>query len=145
MRKPGRAAYLSVATRVTDHECAALDRFVGRAGMRKRAAVLRRLVRFLGDYFAPTPDEEVFLASAEAHLSRLGGNFNQIAGSLSASMKKIGRADPTRQQVEIMLRAADDVAHIRTVLGQMLDNHQIKTETLRARLDAVDPLDEEYE
>lgn len=133
-RKGNRAAYVPINTRVTDAELNALDRLAEASGGMSRAALLRRLVRFAGDFSAPTPDEEVFLRSAERHLSRLGGNFNQIAASLSASVKKIGRADPTQQQIEAMHRAEDDIDEIRAMVRQMLENWQAKSRTFAEQL-----------
>lgn len=133
-RKGNRAAYFPINTRVTDAELRALDRVAEASDGMSRAALLRRLVRFAGGFAAPTPDEEVFLRSAERHLSRLGGNFNQIAAALSASVKKIGRADPTQQQIEALHRAEDDVDEIRGMVRQMLENWQAKSRSFADQL-----------
>ncbi|WP_456391175.1 helix-turn-helix domain-containing protein [Profundibacter sp.] len=133
-RKADRAAYLVVSARLTEGERAGLDRQIKAGSASSRGAVLRRLARMASDYYAVSPEEEVFLTAADKHLSRLGGNFNQIAAALSASMKKVGRTDATVAQIKMMHGAADDVAEIRVALRTMLENAQIKTGTIKARL-----------
>lgn len=133
-RKADRAGYLVVSTRLTEGERAGLDRQIKVGSASSRGAVLRRLARMTADFYAVSPEEEAFLAAAEKHLSRLGGNFNQIAAALSASMKKVGRADPTVEQIKMMHRAADEVTEIRVVVRTMLENAQIKTGTIKAKL-----------
>jgi len=145
-RKGDRAAYATVYTRLTEAELRAFDRLAEANDGMSRAALLRRLVRFAGDFAAPTPDEEVFLRSAERHLSRLGGNFNQIAASLSVSVKKIGRADPTQQQIEALHRAEDDIDEIRAMVRQILENWQAKSRTFAEQLatpEAYESVDDE--
>ena len=134
VRKGDRAGYLTVAARVSDREIAVLDRFVGKGGMRSRGAVMRRLIRLLGEFFVPAPEEEAFLEGADLHLRNLGGNFNQIASALSRSMLKVGRADPTRQQIAAINQAAREVAEIRSVIRTMLVNHQVKAQELAERM-----------
>jgi hypothetical protein len=79
-------------------------------------------------------EEEAFLANAASQLSRLGGNFNQIAQALSASVKKVGTAYPTRKQVKAMHEAEDELDRIELVVRAMLENMQIKSATLAAQL-----------
>ncbi|SNT44554.1 hypothetical protein, partial [Jannaschia aquimarina] len=119
-RRNEAAAHRVISTRLTDGEIADLDRLVASGAGKSRGAVLRKLVRHAGVLFEPRPDEGDFLTEADRHLSRLGGNFNQIAAALSASMRKIGRAEPSAEQVRAMHQAADEVAEIRRVLVAML-------------------------
>lgn len=136
-RKGDAAGYTSVAARVSEREAVALDRLVRGQFGRSRGAVLRKLIRIAGGFYSSRSDEEAFLFGAEQHLSRLGGNFNQIAAALSASVRKIGRADPTRDQIATMHRAADDIVEIRLILRQMLENSQRRAEALRASLEGA--------
>lgn len=133
-RKADRAAYLVVSARLTEGERAGLDRQIRAGSASSRGAVLRRLARMASDYYAVSPEEEVFLTTADKHLSRLGGNFNQIAAALSASMKKVGQTDATVAQIKMMHGAADELAEIRVALRTMLENAQIKTGAIKARL-----------
>ena len=59
-RKGDRTAYATVCTRLTEAELRAFDRLPEASDGLSRAALLRLLVRFAGDFAAPTPDEEVF-------------------------------------------------------------------------------------
>lgn len=125
-RKGPCAATSTVVFRATSTELASLDHIAARHNM-SRSALLRRLARFAGDYVAPSPEEEAFLANSERHLVRLGGNFNQIAAALSASVLKIGRADPTEEQATRIRDAADEVDVIKSMIRRMLINWQAKT------------------
>ena len=131
------AAYNQVSTRLTDDETRALDAIAARKSGMTRSAALRLLVRHAGSFPAPTPEEEVFLKGIESDLARLGGNFNQIAQALSASMKKIGRADPTRDQINAMIDAEDEVALLKGQIRRMLENWQARTSEFIARLEDV--------
>ncbi len=133
-RKGNRAAYVTVCGKVTTWERDGLDRLVRSGKAPTRAALLRKLTRAANDFYDPSPEEEAFLKQAEVHLRALGGNFNQIATALSASMKKIGRADPSADQVTDLRAAKQSVEEIRSVIGAMLHNMQVKTETLQDRL-----------
>ena len=134
-RKGAAAAYGVVGTRVSAREGAVLERLVRSGVGASKGAVLRQLVRCAGGFAVPGPQEAAFLDEAERHLSRLGGNFNQIAGALSASMHKLGRAEPTAAQVAAMHDAADAVVEIRHVIQQMLRAGQARTEVLLASLE----------
>lgn len=134
-RKGNRAAYLSVGAKVTERECNALDRLVVRGVAPSRSALIRDMLRRAGDYYAPTPEEDAFLAKASGHLSRLGGNFNQIANALSASVKKTGKADPTSEQIARMREAADEIQLVRGIVGAMLNNAQTKIDRLKQTVD----------
>ncbi len=137
-RKGNRAAYMTVTAKVTQGECEALDGLVMRGVAPSRSALIRDLVRRSGGYYEPSPEEEALLAGASQHLSRLGGNFNQIARALSASVRKTGRADPTAAQIEELRRANDEVQRIRGVIGAMLHNAQVKSDRLRETVSAVE-------
>lgn len=132
--KGNRAAYATVSAKVTSREKDGLDRLVREGKAPTRAALLRKLSRAAVDFCEVSAEEEAFLKQADVHLRALGGNFNQIARDLSASINRTGRADPSKQQTEMMRQADRDVQEIRAVLGTMLHNMQIKTETLQARL-----------
>lgn len=129
---------MTVTAKVTQRECEALDGLVKRGAAPSRSALIRDLVRRSGGYYEPSPEEEAFLADANQHLSRLGGNFNQIARALSASVRKTGRADPTAAQIEELRRANDEVQRIRGVIGAMLHNAQVKSDRLRETVSAVE-------
>jgi uncharacterized protein (DUF111 family) len=133
-RKGERAAYVTVSSKVTSKERDGLDRLVRGGKAVSRAALLRKLTRVSVNYYEGSAEEEAFLRQAEIHLRQLGGNFNQIAKDLSASMKKTGRADPSVKQEADMRQAKRDVQEVRAVIGSMLHNMQVKTETLQARL-----------
>jgi len=130
-RKGNRAAYMTVTAKITQRECEALDSLVKRGIAPSRSALIRDLVRRSDGYYEPSPEEEAFLAGATGHLSRLGGNFNQIARALSASVQKTGRADPTTEQVNELRRANDEIQKLRGVIGAMLHNAQVKSDKLR--------------
>lgn len=134
-----RAAYRTISTKVSGREEAAFDGVVRTQGWQTRSKLLRRLMRSVAGYFAATPDEEAYLAEAMAHLSRLGGNFNQIARDLSVSVSRTGEANPTRAQIDAIFSAADEVIVMKSALRQMLQNSQYKTQRLLADLDADDP------
>jgi hypothetical protein len=123
-----------VSARLSSREMDGLDRLVAAGVGRTRGAVMRKLIRAGVGVYQPTPEEEAFLLGAERHLSRLGGNFNQIAAALSASVRKIGRAEPTREQVAMMHAAADEVGEIREVLAGMLRNAQVRVGVLEDAL-----------
>lgn len=144
-RKGNAAAYGVVGTRVSAREGAVLERLAKAGVGASKGAVLRKLVRCAGGFAVPGPEDAAFLAEAERHLSRLGGNFNQIAGALSASMRKLGRADPTATQIAAMHDAADEIEEIRHVIRQMLGAAQVRTEMLLASLgdDALDAREED--
>lgn len=142
-KKGDRAAYMTVTAKITQRECEALDGLVRRGVAPSRSALIRDLVRRSGGYYEPSPEEEAFLAGATKHLSRLGGNFNQIARALSASVQKTGRADPTAAQVAEMHRANDELQKLRGVIGAMLHNAHVKSTRLRDTLSVVDGGDDE--
>lgn len=144
-RKGNRAAYTSVGTRLTERECAALDRLVQNGVGATRGAILRKLARSAGDYFDPNQDETVFLERAEIHLRALGGNFNQIAAALSLSVEKTGRADPSKDQIKAMREANRELQEIRYVVQAMLNNMQSKTRNLSQKLKADDGADIEHD
>lgn len=143
-RKGTAAAYGVVGTRLSAREGAVLERLVKSGVGTSKGAVLRKLVRCAGGFAVPGPQDAAFLDEAERHLSRLGGNFNQIAGALSVSMRKLGRAEPTAAQVAAMHDAADAVVEIRHVIQQMLRAGQVRAEVLLASLgdDMVDAPEE---
>lgn len=134
------AGYAVVSARLAAKENDALDRLV-RAGIgRSRGAVMRRLIRAAAGFYSPRPEEEAFLSGADLHLSRLGGNFNQIAAALSASVRKIGKADPTAEQVTELRAAAREVREIRAIIRQLLANSQQHTSTLAEAIRANEPV-----
>lgn len=141
-RKGEAAAVRVVAARLSEREGRALDAMVGAlsgAGvMETPGGAIRKLVRRAAGFYVPDPDEAAYLREAERHLARLGGNFNQIAGALSASMRKIGRTEAGAAQVATMHAAADEVGEIRHVVRQMLTASQTRCAALRAELDALD-------
>lgn len=129
-----RAAYRTISTKITEHECSGLDRLVRANVAPSRSALLRKMTRAVGGFYDPNPDEEQFLAEAMRHLTALGGNFNQIANALSVSVKKTGAANPTEDQIERIRQANDEVEKIKKVVGSMLRNVQIKASTLQDRV-----------
>jgi transposase-like protein len=133
-RKGDRAGHEAVTVRLSTRELVALDGLV-RAGLAPtKPALLRKLARTATQFYAPNVEEEAFLVNAASQLSRLGGNFNQIAQALSASVKKVGTAYPTRKQVKAMHEAEDELDRIELVVRAMLENMQIKSATLAAQL-----------
>lgn len=131
-----QAGYLTIGTKVTDHERAGLDRLVRAKVAQSRSALLRKMTRAIGGFYDPNPGEEEFLAEAMRHLTALGGNFNQIAKDLSVSVKKTGAANPSAQQIERIRQANDEVEALKQVVGTMLRNAQVKAATLHERVTA---------
>jgi DNA invertase Pin-like site-specific DNA recombinase len=132
--KGNRAAYLVVSGKLTPREKDGLDRLVREGKAPTRASLVRKLSRAAVDYCDVSVEEEAFLKQAEVHLRALGGNFNQIAKDLSASVRQTGRADPSKKQAADMRQAKRDVQEVRAVIGAMLHNMQVRTETLKDRL-----------
>lgn len=132
-----RAAYRTICTKVTEHECSGLDRLVREQVASSRSALLRKMTRAVGGFYDPNPGEEEFLAEAMRHLTALGGNFNQIANALSVSVNKTGSANPSPDQIERIRQANDEVENIKQVVGSMLRNVQVKAATLQDRVAAA--------
>lgn len=133
-RKGDRAGHEAVTVRLSKRELDALDRLV-RAGLAPtRPALLRKLTRTATQFYAPNLEEEAFLTGATVQLSRLGGNFNQIAQALSASLKKVGDADPSKEQIRAMHEAEDHLDKIELIVRAMLENMQSKSSALVAQL-----------
>lgn len=133
-----RAAYKTIAMKVTDRELLHLDRLVKQGLAPTRSAVLRKMVRAMGGFYDPSQEERAFLEKAERDLSGLTTNFNQIAMALNTSVKKMGHASPTPEQIERVREANDEVYKIQYVIGMMLRNMQTNTQGLTDRL-AADP------
>lgn len=142
-RKGDRAAYKTIATKVTDRELLHLDRLVKRGLGSTRSAVLRKMVRAMVGFFDPSQEEEAFLAKANRDLAGLSTNFNQIAMALNTSVQKMGHASPTPEQIERVREANDEVVKIRYVIGMMLHNMQTKTQGLTDRLSTETNLDDD--
>lgn len=136
MQSPARLASTvsTVGVRLSQAELTSLDRLVEASGGWSRSRFLRNLVRQAAGFYAPTPEEEAFLAGAETHLSRLGGNFNQIAFTLSAAEKRGELPEKVRAHVADLHRAADEVEEIRAVLAQLLHVSQVRTHQLEVAL-----------
>jgi AcrR family transcriptional regulator len=136
MRSPARSSstVATVGVRLSEAEIAALDRLVAANGGWSRSRFLRNLVRHAAGFYAPNPEEDEFLAGAEKHLSRLGGNFNQIAFTLSAAEKRGELPAKVRAHVAELHKAADEVEEIRAVLAQMLHVSQVRASLLQAAL-----------
>lgn len=133
-----RAAYRTICTKVTEHECSGLDRLVREQIAPSRSALLRKMTRAVGGFYDPNPGEEEFLTEAMRHLTALGGNFNQIAKDLSVSVKRTGAANPSPDQIERIREANDEVEKIKQVVGSMLRNVQVKAATLHERVSSTD-------
>lgn len=137
-RKGNRAAHKTVTSKVTDSELLHLDRLIKQEVGASRSAVLRKLVRAATGFYDPSPDEEVFLRKAERELSGISTNLNQIATALNTSVRRMGHASPTPDQIERVREANDDIQKIRKTVGMMLNNMQMKSEGLRQRLTKAD-------
>lgn len=133
-RKADRAGYLSVGARVTEKEVIALDRLTNVEIGLTRSGVLRRLIRSLGRFPVVSAEEELALRAFDQDLARLGGNFNQIAKSLSASQKKTGDANPYLDQRVAILQAEHSVQELRALMAQIVDNIQLRNEEIAERL-----------
>jgi len=142
-RKGDRAAYKTIATKVTNRELLHLDRLVKQGLGPTRSAVLRKMVRAMAGFYDPSQEEMTFLEKAGRDFSGLTTNFNQIAMALNTSVKKMGHASPTPEQIERVREANDDVVKIRYVIGMMLHNMQTKTQGLTDRLSAEINLDDD--
>lgn len=142
-RKGDRAAYKTIATKVTDRELLHLDRLVKQGLAPTRSAVLRKMVRAMAGFYDPSQQERTFLEKAERDFSGLTTNFNKIAMALNTSVKKMGHASPTPEQIERVREANDEVVKIRYVIGMMLHNMQTKTQGLTDRLSAEINLDDD--
>ena len=100
-----------------------------------QSAYLRALVRQAVGFYEPDAVEEVALDEMRAELAKAGGNLNQVAAALSASVKKIGRADPTREQIEQVLALEDEVVALKRLLRDLLTNAQVRASAVVASVE----------
>ncbi|WP_143514709.1 helix-turn-helix domain-containing protein [Primorskyibacter flagellatus] len=119
-----------VGVRVSDTEATAIDEAVQRLKFRNRSEFLRAVIRAALSF--PEFDGEVSteLSAVKASFDRAGGNLNQVARDMSASMKKLGRAEPSARELAQIYALHDEVIELRRALVALLGRSQKRSDVL---------------
>ncbi|SFD14740.1 helix-turn-helix domain-containing protein [Tropicimonas isoalkanivorans] len=124
-----------VAFRLSEAERAGLERAVEASRHGSQSAYLRALVRQAVGFYEPDAEAEAALDAMQAELARAGGNLNQVAAALSLSVRKIGRADPARAQIEQILALEDEVVALKRLLRDLISNSQVRAAAIVASVE----------
>ena len=120
----------SVSVRISEKELLEMEDAARRLKFRNRSEFLRAVIRAALSF--PEFDEGVSaeLSAVKASFDRAGGNLNQVARDMSASMKKLGRAEPSARELAQIYALHDEVIEVRRALVALLGRSQKRSDVL---------------
>ncbi len=120
----------SVSVRISEKELLEMEEAARRLKFRNRSEFLRAVIRAALSF--PELDGEVSteLSAVKASFDRAGGNLNQVARDMSASMKKLGRAEPSARELAQIYALHDEVIEVRRALVALLGRSQKRSDVL---------------
>ncbi|WP_165907617.1 helix-turn-helix domain-containing protein [Primorskyibacter sedentarius] len=120
----------SVSVRISEKELLEMEEAARRLKFRNRSEFLRAVIRAALSF--PELDEGVSteLSAVKASFDRAGGNLNQVARNMSASMKRLGRAEPSAKELAQIYALHDEVIEVRRALVALLGRSQKRSDVL---------------
>ena len=101
-----------------------------RLKFRNRSEFLRAVIRAALSFPELDGDVSTELSDLKASFDRAGGNLNQVARDMSASMKKLGRAEPSARELAQIYALHDEVIEVRRALVALLGRSQKRSDVL---------------